>query len=58
MPSLPANYTFVGGDTGFHTFSVTLETAGSQSITATDTATTSITGTQTASRSCRPAQPP
>jgi len=45
---LPANYTFVRGDSGTHTFTlgVTLETAGSQSITATDTVTGSITGTQ------------
>src|SRR5207249_4552480 len=43
---LPANYTFVGGDAGSHTFSATLKTAGTQSITATDTVTASITGTQ------------
>ena len=43
---LPANYTFVAGDNGTHTFSATLKTAGSQSITATDTVTGSITGTQ------------
>ena len=43
---LPANYTFVSGDHGVHTFSSTLETAGSQSITATDTVTNTITGTQ------------
>lgn len=34
---LPSNYTFVAGDDGVHTFSgVTLVTAGSQTITATD----------------------
>src|SRR5262249_45671806 len=33
---LPADYTFVSGDAGVHTFSATLKTAGSQSITATD----------------------
>ena len=43
---LPANYTFTGGDAGTHVFSVTLKTAGTQSITATDTVTGSITGTQ------------
>ncbi len=43
---LPANYTFTGGDAGVHVFSVTLKTAGSQSITATDTVTGTITGTQ------------
>ena len=43
---LPTDYTFVVGDQGTHTFSVTLKTAGSRSITATDTVTGSITGTQ------------
>jgi hypothetical protein len=45
--SLPANYTFVGGDAGVHTFSITLKTAGSQSVAATDTVTNTVTGTQT-----------
>ena len=46
--TLPANYSFVGGDSGIHTFNngVTFATAGTQSITATDTVTGSITGTQ------------
>ena len=37
--SVPANYTFTGGDNGVHTFTngVTFVTAGSQSVTATDT---------------------
>jgi DNA/RNA endonuclease G (NUC1) len=43
--TLPADYTFVAGDAGTHTFSVTLTTAGAQSVTATDTVTSSITGT-------------
>jgi hypothetical protein len=42
---LPANYTFTAGDNGQHTFSATLETAGTQSLTATDTVTSSIFGT-------------
>jgi subtilase family serine protease len=46
---LPANYTFTSGDAGTHTFTVTLKTAGSQSITATDTSTSSITGSGTVS---------
>jgi hypothetical protein len=43
---LPADYTFVAGDNGVHTFTngVTLVTAGSPTITATDTVTASITG--------------
>jgi hypothetical protein len=45
---LPADYTFTATDAGAHTFSsgVTLKTAGSQTVTATDTATSSITGSQ------------
>jgi CSLREA domain-containing protein len=45
---LPANYAFVAGDHGSHTFTATFNTVGSQSITATDTVTASITGTQAA----------
>ncbi len=45
-PCLPANYTFTNADQGVHTFTVTLKTAGSQSITATDTSTGSITGSE------------
>ncbi len=45
---LPADYTFVAGDNGTRTFSATLFTLGTQSITATDSATSSITGTQSA----------
>ena len=40
----PSGYLFTSTDAGSHTFSVTLETAGTQSITATDTTTSSITG--------------
>jgi len=43
---LPANYMFVAGDMGTHTFSATLNTIGTQSITATDTVNASLTGTQ------------
>ncbi|HEY7425012.1 MAG TPA: hypothetical protein VH682_12345 [Gemmataceae bacterium] len=43
---LPASYTFTAADQGVHTFSVTLKTAGSQSLTATDTATGSISGSE------------
>jgi len=44
---LPANYTFTAADAGQHTFNATLETAGSQSLTATDTGPYTITGSQT-----------
>jgi hypothetical protein len=43
---LPSDYRFITGDNGTHTFSATLFTAGSQSITATDTSNGNITGTQ------------
>ncbi len=42
---LPANFAFPGTDDGIATFSVTLKTAGTQSITATDTSNSAITGT-------------
>jgi hypothetical protein len=41
---LPADYTFTAADQGTHTFSVTLKTAGNDTITATDTVDGSITG--------------
>lgn len=44
---LPANFTFPFSDRGSHTFTATLKTAGTQSITATDTVTATITGSQT-----------
>jgi fibronectin type 3 domain-containing protein len=43
---LPADYPFTHTDAGVHTFSAILRSAGSQSITATDTVTASITGSQ------------
>ncbi len=42
---LPAEFQFTAGDLGTYTFTVTLKTAGSQSITAADTSTPAITGT-------------
>ncbi len=44
---LPTNYTFTGADAGIHTFSATLRTAGTQSLTAKDIANNSIAGSQT-----------
>ena len=43
---LPGNYTFTAADAGMHTFSAMLKTAGTQSLTATDTANAAIAGTQ------------
>jgi hypothetical protein len=40
---LPANYAFTAADAGSHTFSVTLDTAGSRTVTATDTVTNTLT---------------
>jgi hypothetical protein len=44
--ALPANYTFVSADSGVHTFTnqSTLDTAGAQSITATDTGNATLIG--------------
>ncbi|MCW3996390.1 MAG: hypothetical protein NWE98_09640, partial [Candidatus Bathyarchaeota archaeon] len=44
--TLPADYTFTSEDAGVHTFSATLKTAGTQSITATDRDNSDITGSQ------------
>jgi probable HAF family extracellular repeat protein len=44
---LPADYTFTDADGGGHTFSAALKTAGTQSITAADTATPAVAGSQT-----------
>jgi hypothetical protein len=42
---LPADYTFTAADAGMHVFSVTLKTAGSQTVTVTDKASGTVTGT-------------
>jgi subtilase family serine protease len=52
---LPLNYTFNTGDAGVHSFSITLYSAGSQSVTVTDMANSSITGQ--AAVSVSPASP-
>jgi len=44
--ALPANFTFTAG-AGTHVFSVTLESAGTQSIVVTDTTNSSMTSTET-----------
>jgi len=44
---LPADYTFASTDVGTQVFSATLDTAGTQSMTATDTTTSGLTSTQT-----------
>jgi hypothetical protein len=44
---LPGPYTFTAADGGTHSFSATLKTAGTQSLTVTDTTTGSLTGTET-----------
>lgn len=44
---LPPNYTFVSTDAGSHTFAVTFQTAGTQTVSVTDVATSSVTGSQT-----------
>jgi hypothetical protein len=44
---LPASYTFTAADAGVHTFTATLKTAGTQSITVRDAASPTIAGAQT-----------
>ena len=44
--NLPGAYSFTAADYGRHTFSATLKTAGTQSITATDMAAPAVTGTE------------
>ena len=44
---MPADYAFTAADNGVHTFTVTLVTAGSQNITATDKINASLLGTAT-----------
>ncbi len=43
---LPADYTFTAADQGVHAFSAILKTAGSRSLTATDTVTGRIAGSE------------
>jgi hypothetical protein len=44
--TLPGDYTFTLADAGVHTFIVTLKTAGTRSVSATDSVSSSITGIQ------------
>jgi hypothetical protein len=55
---LPAAYTFTLDDAGTHTFTVTLNTTGSQTITATDKAHKTIKGTATVTVNAGPAPAP
>jgi uncharacterized membrane protein YgcG len=45
LAGLPPDYTFTGADAGVHSFTVTLNTAGNQTLSATDTANPSLKGT-------------
>ena len=44
--ALPSSYTFTPGDEGQQTFGIAFDTAGTQSITVTDTATSSLSATE------------
>jgi subtilisin-like proprotein convertase family protein len=44
--ALAADYTFTAADAGSHTFSAVLKTAGTQSLTVTDTAANGLSGTE------------
>jgi Domain of unknown function (DUF4082)/Fibronectin type III domain len=47
LANLPADYTFTAVDHGSHTFTLTMKTAGGQSLSATDTTNSAINGTLT-----------
>ena len=49
LAQLPPDYTFTGADSGSHSFSVTLTTLMSQTITVTDTVNSQLTATKTIS---------
>jgi hypothetical protein len=46
IAGLPADYTFVAGDNGTHTFTITLKTAQTSSVTISDVGLPSVTKTQ------------
>jgi hypothetical protein len=48
LANLPADYTFTAVDAGTHSFSVSMFTAGLQTVTATDTVMTNVRGTSNA----------
>jgi len=49
IAALPADYTFAAGDAGARTFALTLKTAGTRTVTVTDTGVPSLSVGQTAS---------
>jgi streptogramin lyase len=53
---LPTDYTFAPADNGVHTFTITLKTAGSQTVTATDTQLPSVRGSTTVTVQSGPAR--
>jgi len=56
--SLPASYTFTAADAGLHTFTATLKSAGTQSITVKDAASSTVVGLKRGSPSrARPRSP-
>jgi hypothetical protein len=55
---LPADYKFTKTDLGVHTFTVTLNSNGAQTITATDTVKSTITGTASVTVNSAGAPPP
>jgi hypothetical protein len=44
LSGLPADYTFTGADAGVHSFTVTLDTSGTQTVSVTDTSNPNLTG--------------
>jgi hypothetical protein len=54
--ALPADYAFTSTDAGKHTFTVTLNTVGTQSITATDKVHATLKGTTTVTVQAAPVE--
>jgi hypothetical protein len=57
LATLPASYTFVAGDQGSHVFSITLNTNGSQTVSATD-AVNAVSASASVSVGSPPPPPP
>src|SRR5262249_33374579 len=55
---LPADYTFTAADAGSHSFNLSLDTAGTQAITAADAASSSLSGTPAGIAATRAAATP
>jgi hypothetical protein len=58
LATLPADYSFSAADAGSHTFSVTFNTGGTQSVTVTDSANNALSASASTNVSVTPPPPP